>query len=437
MQSIKNLFLFLLKTLSHQVIKRHRPFIIGVTGTVGKTTATNFVYDFLHALYKEKVYTSPHNYNGEYGLPLTILQAKSPYRNPFLWLMVFVRGFLLLFSRNYPRYLVLEYGIDHEGEMDFLLEVARPDIAIVLNISKNHVVQFPDFSKYIEEKMKLAKKSGSLIINTDDKNIMAYMEKNMPGREYIGYGLVNPEADISAKNIHAGLEQLSFSLVQDGSEYEMGYPLIGEYQVYNILPVFALATRLGIDMPSAQELLSDIHPQKGRGSILKGAKESVIIDGSYNGGFNSISGGVKYLHELEGEYEKILFLGDMRELGNESKNLHTELANIIAETNVNHVVLVGEEMKHYAYPILLERLGEDRVFSFLSSRLAGKKIRDILTTAEQKAIIFAKGSQNTIYLEEGIKEFLFDLRDVDNLCRQAPYWLNTKNHFFETVIAEV
>jgi len=159
MQSIKSFFLFLLGRLARQVIKRHRPFIIGITGTVGKTTVTNFVYDFLHALYKEKVYISPYNYNGEYGLPLTILQTKSPYSNPFLWCMVFVRGFFLLFSRNYPRYLVLEYGIDHEDEMSFMLDVAVPDIAIVLNISKNHVLQFPDFSKYVAEKMKIAKKA--------------------------------------------------------------------------------------------------------------------------------------------------------------------------------------------------------------------------------------------------------------------------------------
>ena len=105
----------------------------------------------------------------------------------------------------------------------------------------------------------------------------------------------------------------------------------------------------------------------------------------------------------------------MRELGGESRALHVELAENIAETDVDCVVLVGEEMQHHVYPILLERFGEKCVFSFLNSRLAGKKIRDILANIEdeRKIVVFVKGSQNTIYLEEGIKEFLFDLRDID------------------------
>ena len=163
----------------------------------------------------------------------------------------------------------------------------------------------------------------------------------------------------------------------------------------------------------------------------------MVIDGSYNGGFNSISGGVKYLHDLEPEYNKMLFLGDMRELGEESKPLHIELANLIVESNIASVVLVGEEMKRYVYPILLEAFGETRVFSFLNSRLAGRQMRDLIVASEQKSVVFVKGSQNTIYLEEGIKEFLYDLRDVEKLCRQSDHWMNIKNHFFEAVIAEV
>jgi hypothetical protein len=96
-------------------------------------------------------------------------------------------------------------------------------------------------------------------------------------------------------------------------------------------------------------------------------------------------------------------------------------------------------MKHFVYPILLEAWGEERVFSFLHSRLAGKKVRDIIMTVpdEVKTVVFTKGSQTSIYLEEGIKEFLYDLRDVDKLCRQGNHWMRTKNHFFESVIAEI
>lgn len=396
---------------------------------------------------------SPYNYNGEYGIPMTIIQTKSPYSNPFRWIWVFIKGIYILFKKSYPSYLVLEYGIDRPGEMDFLIDIAPPDIAIILNISKNHVVKFPVFRNYIEEKMKLASAAKQVIYNRDDKFIPTGIEK-LSSKEFISYGIKNKEGDIYANNIKAQLEELSFSLVKGEESCEMRYPLIGEFQVYNILPVFALGMSLGMDVQSIRERLTDIHPQKGRGSILKGIHESVIIDGSYNGGFNSISGGIEYLDGLSAEYNKMLFLGDMREFGEDSKELHTEIAEKIIASSVQTVVLVGEEMQRFVYPLLIEAWGiipedvpegtppeptSDRVFSFLHSRLAGKKIRDILmnTADETKTVIFTKGSQNSIYLEEGVKEFLYDLRDVDKLCRQSDYWMDIKNHFFESVIAEI
>ena len=109
---MKQFALKILAKLTKSIIKKHHPFIVGITGTVGKTTATNFVYDFLRTLHGDRVYMSPYNYNGEFGIPMTILQTKSPLRNPFLWVWIFIKGIIILCKKTYPRYLVLEYGID-------------------------------------------------------------------------------------------------------------------------------------------------------------------------------------------------------------------------------------------------------------------------------------------------------------------------------------
>ncbi len=241
--------------------------------------------------------------------------------------------------------------------MDFLVDIAPPDIAIILNISKNHVVAFPVFRDYIEEKMKLARAAKRVIYNIDDKFIPAIIDR-LSDKEFVSYGIKNTSGDICAIDIKARLEDLSFSLVKGEESCEMHYPLIGEFQVYNILPVFALGISLGMDVQSIRERLTDIHPQKGRGSVLRGVREAIIIDGSYNGGYNSISGGIGYLNGLGDEYNKILFLGDMRELGGESKELHNDIAEQIIASSVQSVVLVGEEMKRFVYPLLLEAWGE-------------------------------------------------------------------------------
>lgn len=145
--------------------------------------------------------------------------------------------------------------------MDFLVDIAPPDVAIILNISKNHVISFPVFRDYVDEKMKLAKTARRVIYNKDDKYIEGILEK-MKNKEVVSYGIKNPDADISTINIQARLEDLSFSLIKNAQSYEMHYPLIGEFQVYNILPVFALGVSLGMDIQDIRERLKDIHPQK-------------------------------------------------------------------------------------------------------------------------------------------------------------------------------
>lgn len=108
---MKIFILKILACLARAVLNRHKPFVVAITGTVGKSTTAHFLSDALGALYgSHNVGVSVHNYNGEYGVPLTILQSASPHNNPFLWLAVFVKGvWLAWFSKEYPKYLVLEY----------------------------------------------------------------------------------------------------------------------------------------------------------------------------------------------------------------------------------------------------------------------------------------------------------------------------------------
>lgn len=429
---MKKYILQVLQYLAKAIIQKYKPFVIAITWTVGKTTTTHFTYEFLHAIYGDDVYVSPYHYNGEYGVPMTIFMTRSPGSNPIGWIEVFIKAFRLLFlSNTYPKYLVLEYGIDHIGEMDFMMDIAQPDIGILLNITRNHAMQFPDFEDYKKEKLKLALGAKKSILNMDDVVIAG--AKNALTAPTLTYGVKTKNVDVTAKNIYADIETLNMTLVYDGKEYSLSYHVIGEFQAYNILPVFSLGIMLGVEIERIEQVLADIYPPSGRGVILKGIKDSIIIDGSYNGGFSSITGGVEYLAKLPDTYEKILFVGDMRELGNETKKMHTELAEIMVTSWMDKIVLVGEEMKKYALPVLSETLGE-KLFHSVSSKIAGAKIREYVQNSEKQVVIFVKGSQNTIFLEEGIKEFLFDLRDQDKLCRQSVEWLAKKRQFFETVI---
>lgn len=419
---------------ARSLIKRHAPTIIGITGTVGKTTTAAFVTDFIESLQQWGVYASQYHYNGEYGLPLTILRSASPKWNIFLWWMLVIKYIREYYATNYPKYLILEYGIDHPGEMEFLLSIVKPNIAIVLNIGRNHALQFPNFQDYIDAKMLLAKSAETTIVNMDNSQIkrslasVLWMEVQI-----LTYGVCDQEAEFHVRNIHSWIDNLSFDLVYKHQSYPVSYQLSWTFQAYNLLPVYALGTVFGRSIMEITESLKNVHPSKGRWMILKWANGSIILDGSYNGWFDAIKAWINYLESLPEEYYKILFLGDMRELGNETRELHEEIAALIVSTKtLGHIVSVGDSMRHFVMPLLEENeYFHNKMKSFLNSRMAGRYIRSLLMDQHQDAVIFVKWSQNTIFLEEGIKEFLGNIQDQEKLCRQSPHWMRTKEAFFE------
>lgn len=406
------------------IIRLKKPYIIGVTGTAGKTTLTSFARQYLSEAYSEKdVMHSPYHYNGEYGLPLTIIGAKTGGKNPFLWLWVMLVALSRL-CRPYPKYLVLEYGIDHAGEMDFLLSIAVPNIAIIAPIVENHIEQFGTLEAYRAEKLKILRA----------EHIVAH-ESLMPfvsGDHIQFYGLTHPNNAITAHNIRLEITGTHATVLFAGVAYEVMIPALGVYQIENILPFFLIADRLGRDKNILASRISRWHLEPGRSQIFAGDSGSIVIDGTYNGGFLSIIEGIKSLRGLAETHQIFLFLGDMRELGEMEAEKHQSLAEeiitLFGSTDAR-AFLVWPKMRDYVVPRLEGVMG---VYSTLSSEEAGERIATFLQEAERPVIVYAKGSQNTIFLEEGLKKILPVLTH-QSLCRQSASWLRRKRAFFASL----
>lgn len=424
---MQTILLTFLKFFSKLIIERHRPYIIGVTGTVGKTTQTTYITRFLREVYGEKnVGASKYHYNWEYGLPLTIIGTKTGGKNPFKWIGIFFQAILRLFS-PYPRYLVLEYGIDHPGEMEYLLSIAKPHIAILTPVAPNHLEQFGNLEKYRDAKLLLPKHAKEIAIIHDSQAEFIEWEKIF----YYGKKIW------SAWHVHAtkqSLDALHIDVIIEGDKISLSLPVFWDYQAENILPLFAIGSHLHIDTDLIREKNDLFKPEPGRSNILRGQNESTIIDGSYNGWFESI---VKWLESLTPFVEShriICLLGDMRELWTHTERIHTELAKIIESIFPKNkdiqFFIVGKEMKEFVLPILKN---EFPIFSFLSSREAGEKIRTLLKKKQKPTLIYVKWSQNTIFLEEGIKEFLENSSDEKNLCRQSNDWKIKKEWYFKSL----
>ena len=319
---MQHILLPLLAFFARLIIARHRPYIIGVTGTVGKTTITTHIAQFLsRELGRENVGYSLYHYNGEYGLPLTIIGTRTPGRNPILWIWVFVVALSRL-ARPYPRYLVLEYGIDHPGEMELLLSIATPDIAILTPVEPNHLEQFGSLEHYRSHKMMLIERANTRIIH---ESLRQYVEL-----EALYYSL-GALSDIDASHIEMGIAGTRAVVHYNKKDYSISLPAIGAFQIENLLPLYPIADILEIDPAHIAEYAAHGAPESGRSSILSGIHDTTIIDGSYNGGYLSLREGIVSMRSFVSSHRIIFLLGDMRELGLVSRAIHEQLSHEICD----------------------------------------------------------------------------------------------------------
>lgn len=425
---MNSIILIFLSFFARLIIGIHKPYVIGITWSIGKTTLTTAIASYLKIAYgKSAVGSSPYHYNGEYGLPLTIIGAKTGGKNPFLWMIVFIKA-IWTCIRPYPKYLVLEYGIDHPGEMEYLLSIVRPDIAILTPVAPNHLEQFGTFERYMQAKLLLVSSAKmhsvvheSLREYTTPSNTLSFYGKDTNSDAYIESALQN-------------IDGITAEIIYKSQHTTIVLPSFWVYQAENILPLYILSWLLHIDPVYITKNTNIFTPEAGRSRILKGKNGSTIIDGSYNGGFEALCRGIDSLLPFLSTHRIICLLGDMRELGEHAAEMHTRLGNYIVEKlwdgeNIS-LFLVWPLMQKYVYPITSLTLPTTQS---LSSRSAGEQIRVILGSEDISTIVYVKWSQNTIFLEEWVKEFLQNPLDAALLCRQTLSWLKKKDIFFRTL----
>ena len=379
---MQHILLSLLAFFARLIISRHQPYVIGVTGTVGKTTITTHIARFLtQELGSHQVGYSLHHYNGEYGLPLTIIGCRTPGRNPFLWIWVFVLALSRLI-RPYSQYLVLEFGIDHPGEMQFLLDIATPDIAIITPVEPNHLEQFGSLGVYRSHKLMLIEHAKHRIIH---ESLRQYVDLDAL---YYSLGALS---DIDAAHIEMDISGTRAVVQYDKKEYPIALPAIGTFQIENLLPLYPIADILRIDPAHIARYASHGSPESGRSSILSGIHDSMIIDGSYNGGYLSLREGIVSMRSFLHSHRIIFLIGDMRELGEASRDIHEQLAreicDIIPHESRVSFYLVGPMMRDYVAPILSSHF---HTLSSLSSRDMGERIAQDLAKNKTDTIVYAK-----------------------------------------------
>lgn len=413
-----------LRWLARIILLYKKPYIIWVTGTVGKTTIAASIVQYLQGEFGEHaVMYSKYHYNGEYWLPLTVIGARTGGKNPFLWLWVTITAFSRLF-RPYPRFLVAEYGIDHIGEMHFLRSIARPDVLIVTPIVSNHLEQFWTLEVYRQEKLGLLQDVPHILAHESLRSFVS--EKGM------FYGS-NSESDIFLSDVILSLQGTDAVAHMGTKSYSFTVPALWKYQAENMLPLYFIGDILQCSLEWVANAIQYISPESGRSRLIFGKYNAIIIDGSYNASYASIYEWLISLIDIVWDYQLYVFLWDMRELGNASPQLHRRLAKEIVRLFKHRrdtfFFLVWPEMHSYVAPILREYF---LVETSMSSRAWGKRLENLIKSSTRKSLVYAKWSQNTIFLEEGLK-YLLDVSQHDLLCRNSVTWHKKKEQFFSKI----
>jgi len=417
---LKKFVLWTLKRLAKHRLKKFKGKVIGVTGSIGKTSTKEAIFSVLNSQFKVKA--TKKSMNSEFGLLLTILDVESGYSSAYKWSWLLLKAFYNSLLKDHSEILLLEMGVDKPGDMDYLMSVVRPDVAVMSNIFPVHMEdgQFDSLQAIFDEKRKMVdhlKENGVAILNIDNAFLAMFAQKR-GDKNTITFGK-DGNAMFKATSVKLSEEGVSFILHYGEEKYEVRSSILGEYQVYVLLPAIICGKLMGMGFEDAIIALQRYELPPGRMSIIPGKDGAVILDSSYNSSPEPLREALKVLKEIAGKKRKVAVLGNMNELGGNSKKLHEEVGEFIPEY-VDLLITVGDEAKAFASKAKEKGMIATNVHSFDTATEAADFFKDKVSKTD---VILVKGSQNKVRLEKFIKEIMAHPEDAEKLLvRQEKVW---------------
>lgn len=428
---LKTILQMLLRHCANKIIKKYKPDIVGITGSIGKTSAKEAITAVLSS--KFDVRSNFKNYNNEIGLPLTIIGIeKSPGKDFFGWLKIFYKAFALRFSRDpqYPDVLVLEMGADKPGDIEYLLEIAPCKVGVLTFIGNAHIEFFKTIKKIAQEKRLIItnlKEDGFAVLNFDNEMVMQNAKTKA---ETITYGFKDG-ADLQATDVHVINDDktdwpvgLNFKISFHGNIVPVFLPgFIAEQFIPAALAGLAVGHIFGINLVESALALQKVKPLAGHMRIIPGIKQTLLIDDTYNSSPDAVKSALNALAKVvpQEEGKRIVVLGDMLELGADTEIAHREIGFRVAEKEFDFLITVGQASKKFTAVAAREAgMDENKVVVFDDSASAGKFLQDKM---EKGDVILVKGSQGA-RMEKIVKEVMADPEKAGELLvRQEEYWI--------------
>ena len=405
-----------------KLIELHKPIIIGVTGSVGKTSTRNAIAAILSERFD--VAKNIKNYNNEFGLPLTILGKLSPKKSVIGWLSL-----LLSTPKSLPQVFVLEYGVDHPSDMKYLCDIVSPSVAVMTAVSPVHAENFASVEALLEEKAQLLScvpENGLCILNADDSRVIGASAH--ASSSIVTYGF-SAQADIRAEEYQLQTcDDFSFEPGEQFSQINVHVHtkdnddlnvelknMLGKTSVSAVLAGIAVAKHLGMTNEEILSATKLIKNEPGRMNPIAGIKGSLIIDSSYNAAPASMAAALEVLKEFdvaEGS-RRIAVLGTMAELGKYSVDEHRQVGMRVSEV-ADMLITVGEPMIDARHGAIEAGMPEDHMEHFSDAVEAGRWLD---RNVKKGDVVLVKGSRS-VGMERTVKDIMAEPLHADTLlCR--------------------
>jgi len=325
--------------------------VIGVTGSVGKTSTKDIIASVLSKKYK--VLKTIGNYNNHIGVPLTILSLKD------------------------ENCLVVEMGMNNLGEISTLSKIARPTVSVITNVGTAHIGNLGSRENILKAKLEILDgmdNDSILVINNDNDLLHEYYLKNK-NNNIKPFGVMY-ESDFKPFNIKTDVLSSSYDICIDNKLYNFKINIPGNHFILNSLCALTIGNIFNIDIEDIKDGIANFELTKRRMEIEK-INSMTIINDCYNANLDSMKGAINYLSSLK-DTRKVAILGDMLELGEYSEELHTELGKIVKENNIDILITIGENAKNISKSAIDNGMDSDSVYIFDNNKDAIEKIKNII-----------------------------------------------------------
>lgn len=312
--------------------------VVGVTGSVGKTSTKDIIANVLSQKYK--TLKTEGNNNNDIGLPLTILKLKD------------------------HEAAVIEMGMNHLGEISRLTKIAKPTISVITNVGTSHIGNLGSRENILKAKLEILEGMNKkvIVINNDNDLLNQWKKENINTAEIHTFG-INNMSDCMAENICYGENNSEFNCKFGNNDFKIEVPVKGEHFVLNALCATVVGKLCNLNNREINNGIKNFSLTKKRMEILSFKDDITLINDSYNASYESMKASIEYLASCD-SVRRIAVLGDMFELGEFSQELHKKVGVEVAKNNIDVLITIGENAKYIAYEAKNKGMREEEIFSF-------------------------------------------------------------------------